>query len=232
MKIAVLNYSGNVGKTTVARHLLLPRVLGAQLVSIESINADEAQGDAIKGKDFAQLQEFLLSTGSAVVDIGASNIEDLLALMKRYKGSHEDFDYFVIPCVPAKKQQADTVATLVGLSKMGVPHDKIRVVFNQVEDGDDVSQTFAAVLQFAKQEGFNGVRPNCTLGSNEIFQRLRGTDNSIAELADDGTDYKALIAAEADQTKKLALASQLATKRLAAGIVPELQACFEALDLT
>ena len=35
MKIAVLNYSGNVGKTTVARHLLLPRVLGAQLVSIE-----------------------------------------------------------------------------------------------------------------------------------------------------------------------------------------------------
>lgn len=26
MKIAVINFSGNVGKSTVARHLLLPRV--------------------------------------------------------------------------------------------------------------------------------------------------------------------------------------------------------------
>lgn len=231
MKIAVLNYSGNVGKTTVARHLLQPRVPGSKLVSIESINADEAQGDALKGKEFAQLQEFLLSTDSAVVDIGASNIEDLLVLMKKYKGSHEDFDYFVIPCVPAKKQQSDTVATLVGLSKMGVPHEKIRVVFNQVEDGDDLMRTFQAVFLFASQEGFVGVRPQCSIGSNEIFQQLKDTDSSIAELAEDGTDYKALIGKEPDADKKLELANKLATKRLAAGIVPELQACFEALGL-
>ncbi len=231
MKIAVLNYSGNVGKTTVARHLLHPRIPGSKLVSIESINADEAQGDALRGKEFAQLQEFLLATDSAVVDIGASNIEDMLVLMKKYKGSHEDFDYFVIPCVPAKKQQSDTVATLVSLSKMGVPHAKIRVVFNQVEDGDDLLRTFQAVFLFASQEGFGGVRPQCSIGSNEIFQRLKGTDSSITELADDDTDYKALIGKEPDADKKLELANKLATKRLAAGIVPELQACFEALGL-
>ena len=231
MKIAVPNYSGNVGKTTVARHLLLPRMPDAQLVNIESINADEAQGDALKGKDFAQLQEFLLSTGSAVVDVGASNIEDLLSLMKRYEGSHEDFDYFVIPCVPAKKHQADTVATLVGLSKMGAPHDRVRVVFNQVEEVDEVAQTFAAVLQFAKQEGFDAVTPNCAISTNEIFQRLRGSADSIAKLAADATDYKALIARKTDQSKKIDLANHLATKRLAAGIAPELEACFEALAL-
>ncbi len=39
MKIAVINFSGNVGKSTVARHLLMPRVEGADLISVESLNA-------------------------------------------------------------------------------------------------------------------------------------------------------------------------------------------------
>ena len=39
MKIAVINFSGNVGKTTIARHLLLPRIDGAELFSVESLNA-------------------------------------------------------------------------------------------------------------------------------------------------------------------------------------------------
>ena len=46
MKIAVINFSGNVGKSTVARHLLLPRIPGAELIAIESLNADEGQGQA------------------------------------------------------------------------------------------------------------------------------------------------------------------------------------------
>ena len=44
MKIAVINFSGNVGKTTVARHMLLPRVEGAELINVESLNADEGHG--------------------------------------------------------------------------------------------------------------------------------------------------------------------------------------------
>lgn len=40
MKLAVLNFSGNVGKSTVARHLLAPRIPGCPLVAVESINAE------------------------------------------------------------------------------------------------------------------------------------------------------------------------------------------------
>ncbi len=43
MKVAVINFSGNVGKTTIARHLLAPRITGAEVISIESINADDGQ---------------------------------------------------------------------------------------------------------------------------------------------------------------------------------------------
>ena len=86
MKVAVINFSGDVGKTTVARHLLLPRITGAEIIAVES----------------------------AVVDIGASNVEELLALMQRYRGSHEDFDCFVVPTVAALKQQQDTIRPHAG----------------------------------------------------------------------------------------------------------------------
>ncbi len=78
MKLAVINYSGNVGKTTVARHLLAPRVPDCQVVAVESINADDGQPVTIRGRQFAQLQEFLQSVDNVVVDIGASNVEELL----------------------------------------------------------------------------------------------------------------------------------------------------------
>ena len=91
MKLAVINFSGNVGKTTVARHLLAPRIPRCEVVSVESINADEGQPVTIRGRQFAQLQEFLQSVDDVVVDVGASNVEDLLKLMRRYQGSHEDY---------------------------------------------------------------------------------------------------------------------------------------------
>ena len=96
MKIAVINFSGNVGKTTVARHLLAPRLNNAQVIAVESINSDgNAEADAIRGKQFGELLEAMALMDDAVVDIGASNVEDFVNLMKQYRGSHEDFDFYV-----------------------------------------------------------------------------------------------------------------------------------------
>lgn len=111
MKIAVINFSGNVGKTTISRHLLMPRIPGAELIAIENINADEShRGQSLRGRQFGELQEYMQTVNSLIVDIGASNVEDLMALMRRYRGSHEDFDFFVVPTVAARKQQQDTMA--------------------------------------------------------------------------------------------------------------------------
>jgi hypothetical protein len=46
MRICVINFSGNVGKTLVAAQLLQPR-LNAAVISIESINAD-ASNDGVE----------------------------------------------------------------------------------------------------------------------------------------------------------------------------------------
>ena len=235
MKIAVINFSGNVGKTTIARHLLLPRVKGATLIAIESINADDSQGQSLRGRQFGELQEYLQTVDSVVVDIGASNVEDWLALMRKYRGSHEDFDYFVVPSVPTIKQQQDTIATLIELSRIGVPASRIRVVFNMVEHGVEVEQAFDVLLRFLKEKPFANFSIRCCLGGNEIYGRVRysapGTNLQLSQLALDDKDYKAMIIAAKDVGEKLALAQALATRRLACGVVPELDACFAALAL-
>ena len=159
MKVAVINFSGNVGKTTIARHLLLPRIPGAELIAIESLNTDEGQGQGLRGRQFGELQEYLQTVSSVVVDIGASNVEELMGQMQRYRGSHEDFDAFVVPTVPALKQQQDTIATLIELSRLGVPTSRLKVVFNMVESGITVAQAFDPLLAFLKQQPIARANP-------------------------------------------------------------------------
>lgn len=231
MKIAVLNFSGNVGKTTIARHLLVPRIPGAELISVESVNADEGSKTALRGAQFAELQEYLQTVDSAVVDIGASNVDQLLFLMQSYRGSHEDFDCFVVPTVPPLKQQQDTIATLIDLARLGVPPSRLKVLFNMTEPGRAIEQTFYLLLAYLGEHPIAVPNTACRLGANEIYARIRGIQADLGTLARDATDYKSLIAQAKDAPQKLALAQKLATRRLATGVVLELDACFAALDL-
>lgn len=231
MKVAVINFSGNVGKTTVARHLLLPRISGAKIVTIESINADEAEVQSLRGRQFSELQEYLQLADNVIVDIGASNVEELLALMKRYRGSHADFDHFVVPTVPALKQQQDTIATLVELSHLGAPAGKVHLVFNMLDETDELARAFDPVLSFLSAHPVALADRGCRLSTNEIYELVKRTGTDIAALRDDDTDYKALIANAPDQAEKLLLARRLAIRRLAMGVIPELDACFAALGM-
>lgn len=231
MKLAVINFSGNVGKSTIARHLLAPRIPRCEVIAVESINADDAQGKTVRGRQFAELQEFLQTPANVVVDIGASNVEEMLMLMRRYRGSHLDFDGYIVPTVPARKQQQDTAATLAELARIGVPASRVRLVFNQVADDEPVERVFETLLAYCAASGNVVPRLAACLHYNEVYARVRGTDQSLKALAADATDYKQRIA-QADSTNdKVTLAQQLATQRLARGILPELDACFDALDL-
>lgn len=231
MKIAVINFSGNVGKSTVARHLLLPRIQGAELIAVESVNADGGEVQALRGRQFGELQEYLQTVDSAVVDIGASNVEELLGLMQLYRGSHADFDCFVVPTVPALKQQQDTIATLVELARLGVPPSRVKLLFNMVEHGANPAHAFGVVLGFVNDHPVAQANTACRLGMNEIYARINGHAGDLRTLVRDETDYKGLIARARDTAEKLALAQRLATRRLASGVVPELDACFAALAL-
>lgn len=229
MKIAVINFSGNVGKSTVARHLLAPRMNNAAVISVETINSDGTQDEAIKGKQFGELQEALLMLDNAVVDVGASNVEDFINLMQQYKGSHEDYDFFVVPTVPDNKQMRDTLSTIDALADIGVPAKKIRLVFNMVEIDDVPERVFSGLFDYHAAEKTFTLRPDAVIHVNDIFGKLIGAKKTIPEILDDATDYKEKIKTAKDSAEKLHFAQLLSIKRLAAGVSEELDAVFKTL---
>ncbi len=229
MKIAVINFSGNVGKSTTARHLLAPRIPDATIIPVETINSDGTTDEALKGKEFGKLMELLAISEAAVVDVGASNVEDFINQMQQFKGSYEDFDYFVVPTVPATKQQRDTIATIDALSKIGIGPDRIRLVFNQVETGDNALTLFAPLVSYHETYQNFTLKPDTVIHVNEIFGLLKDSAQSIPALLDDETDYREKIRSAKTQEEKIQFSRRLSIKRLAAGVNDELNQVFDRL---
>ncbi len=230
MKVAVINFSGNVGKSTVAKHLLMPRMPGAEFVAVESINSDEGDGEVVRGKQFGQLQEQLLLIEAAVIDIGASNVEDFMKLMQRYRGSHEDFDYFVVPAVKESKQIRDTIATISAVAAMGVPPKKTRLVFNKLEADETVEEAFYPLFAYHDDTKAFTLKPQAVIEYSELYQKLRTHRLSVADLLADETDYKARLRDARDPDEKVHAVAMNSMRRLAHSASENLDAVFAAIS--
>lgn len=233
MKVAVINFSGNVGKTTVSSHLLKPRMADAQIFSIESINqgadADGLDVEKMKGKKYGELIDELMPLDSAIIDIGASNVEDFLKLMQQYDGSHEEFDFFVVPVVKEKKAQADTVNTIRSLQKLGIEKKRIRLLFNKVDIDESVNDEFAALFGLAAAEKGFVINDECVIYANEVYERLKAVGKSLGEITNDAVDYRAkLREAKTDEDKDFCI-KMVALKRLAITANKNLDDVFKAV---
>jgi len=233
MKVVVMNFSGNVGKTTVAGHLLKPRMGNAPIFSIESINVDaSADGldvEKMKGKKYGDLVQELMKLDDAIIDVGASNVEEFIKLMQQYDSSHEEFDYFVIPVVKEKKQQADTINTIQALKRLGISKNKIRVVFNKAEVDDAIEEEFQSILGYAKMEKSFLANPKAVIHVNEVFERMKEVGKSLGDITADETDYRAKLRVAKDDAEKDHCVRMVALKRLGVTANKNLDAAFSAI---
>lgn len=203
MKIAVLNYTGSVGKTVIASHLLAPRLSNSQIFAIESTN--ETAGDLgldidqLRGEQFGQLFRELLILDNAIIDVGASNIEDFLDHMLKYEDSHAEIDLFVLPVVSTGKAQRETIKTVSALVGLGVEPKRIQVIFNRVEG--DVEDNFSSILMYAQKSGEFIANPAVAIFENEVFELLAEQRTTIADVLADKTDYRQKLR-EADRKNK------------------------------
>ncbi|TFW28468.1 StbB family protein [Duganella callida] len=193
MKVAVLNYTGTVGKTTIAAHLLSPRMNNAPIFAIETIN-ETAGGNGldvekIRGDKFRDLFKKLMVIDDAIIDVGASNVEAFLDGMVKFEDSHMEFDSFVIPVTSGSKEQKETISMVSTLSDFGIPAEKIHLIFNRVES--DVAEEFGPVLNFVKKSKSCIANPEAAIFENELFDMLSVKKLAIGDVLADETDYKA-----------------------------------------
>ena len=201
MKICVLNLSGNVGKSTLAVHLLAAFAAGAKIISVESINASNVNDvealdvEELSASRFKEIFREIMLNDDVIVDVGASNVAAFMTEMTRFKSAVGEFDLVLVPTVPADKQQRDTIATIDWLHKLGIDGQKVRVLFNQyaTESLEPIELVYAQVAGYGATEGKGKAvfEPHAIVMQNEVFELAKSSKKTIMELAQDGTDWKA-----------------------------------------
>lgn len=201
MKICILNMSGNVGKSTLAIHLLAAFNSHAKIVSVESVNASNA--DDVKGVEvetlgagrFKDIYREVMLHDDVIVDVGASNVVAFMNEITRFKSSVGEFDMVIVPTVPADKQQKDTNSTIDWLSKLGIEGKRVRVVFNQYDSGtlEPLEMVYPQVFGYLMTEGKGKAvyEPHAVVAHNEVFELIKPTGRTIKQVAEDTTDWRA-----------------------------------------
>ena len=230
MKVVLINFSGNVGKSTLATNLLASRMNQPERFQIESLNTGgDPEALKIKGARFGQLVQSVLKADDAIIDVGASNVEDFIDLMKQYEGSHEGFDYFLVPAVKEKKQQMDSINTLKALLDIGVPPETIRVVFNKVGRDESPEEEFSALVGYiASTESIEFV-PDAIVYENEIFEMLAGSGKSLHEIMTDPVNYREMLRQTKDEAERDHCAKMVGMKMLGATATKNLDSTFKTL---
>ena len=151
---------------------------------------------------------------------------DFIHLMEQYSGSHEDFDLFIVPVVKESKQTKDSIATINTLSSMGIPQEKIRIIFNRANIDDIIEDEFFPLFSYYEDNRNFTIRPKATIYSSDLYQNLSSKKVSIAELLSDTTDYKTKLRETTDLDEKVDIVTRISMRRLAASAQKNLDAVF------
>jgi GTP-binding protein EngB required for normal cell division len=221
MKIVVLNYSGNVGKSTLCNTLLSPRIEPAKIFRIESVNdsgLSNAEEEKLRGSQFRKLLHDILLVNDAIIDVGTSNVEEFILMMTEYDDAYDDFDYFIVPVLAdnkAIKEAQDSIKTIQTLHKIGVPKEKILVVFNRLDKRLELRDEASIIFNFYQKSAIFTLNENAVVYNSELWLGLAKTKQSFYTVINDQTDYKSALAQETDDKKREAIINKWTTQRLA-----------------
>ncbi|WP_348529353.1 StbB family protein [Pseudomonas syringae] len=232
MKVVAINYTGTVGKTTICANVLSPRMPGAPIYAIESINETaENLGldvEKLRGSKFRELFQKLMLEDQAIIDVGASNVEDFMNHLAGFEEAHDEIDYYVVPVTSGTKEQKETVSMIETLTAMGIPASKIRLIFNRVQS--DVDTEFSIVISYYNRSKTFTMNPQCAVFETELFDALSVKRISLSSLMADETDYKSMLKDKsADMHDREYWSDMYGLKLLARGVNRKLDVVFTEL---
>ncbi|WP_225776416.1 StbB family protein [Pseudomonas sp. Marseille-Q5115] len=230
-KFLMVSYSGSVGKTVAALHLLYPRVPGAKFIALETINQSAsdlglAEVEKMQGKKVRELLEHLVLEDAAIVDVGASNIEQFFAEMTRFHGATDEFDLVVVPVCPDDKSWQEGLKTVESLLQIGVEADRIRILPNKIKE--DPREEIPQVFEYAKKKKIP-MNPDAFIFESEVYGYLAHHKMSFRDLIGDNRDYRAEAKAATDPAERSKLARLHSWTSQAKPVQANLDVAFDAL---
>ena len=233
MKVVVLNNTGNVGKSFIAREVIYANLPEPKIIlDFETYNLPNCVFKGVDSRQFNRktFKEMLRTaafTDNVVIDVGSSNITDFFEEMKKYCGELMDYDYFVVPTVLDDKQDSDTLKVLDLLAAFGL-QEKTRIIFNRVSSisQDILSSKVARKAGELKLFFCEKMR----IEEHSTVNEITGARLTLAEILDDSMDYRAAALATEDTEKRKRLYDKHLLKVSAVGLRSECQNVWKLLN--
>ena len=196
MKVMILNNSGNVGKSFIARELFYFNMQNVcddvALIEVETHNSASSKFGIetikISGRELNTLFKQILINDCVVVDVGASNIIALFQELEKNNADNiiDEIDYFVVPVNTKAKIQDDSLKILLALNTLNIPKSKIKVIFNAV---DDIKQMNAFIQKASK---IVDIDENLVIPEYSYLNEIEKMGVTTYQLTNSDKDYKAL----------------------------------------
>ena len=230
MKTLILNSSGNVGKSTITKEFLYPRLENALIVEIETVNASNINNSDLNitkynvNDDIGELYLSCIENENVLVDIGASNLSGFFEKVLDFDGFLDLFDFFVVPTVSTIKETEDTIKTIGFLQSVGVEDEKIKVIPNKIKK--DVKSEFAILFKNLPIE----VNQDVFIKDSKLFSNLALLKTDIKSIFKTDLDYykNEILSAETPQDKMRLIKMDM-SNRMAHTIIKNFDEMFSVL---
>jgi MinD-like ATPase involved in chromosome partitioning or flagellar assembly len=185
-----------MGKTTLVKHLLAPRMPDARIVCLESTNAGSDEiTSAIRlnaDDEFGSLVDILAIEDELIVDLGSSEAKEMIRKLKEYESAIQEFDYVLVPVIPDPKAIEDTISTVMTLHALNVPPERIRILFNRVpvHMADKIRIIFSQLIDTV--EGKATIDTSLVIFQYEIYNALKGSSTNVTDVVTDQKDWKSI----------------------------------------
>lgn len=233
INVVVLSITGAAGKSTFAKHGLVPQLPNARLVCIEDWNAGDGKADLeISARAFYQLATQLNADTdfSFVVDVGASNAREMVKHFQDLELTRQEIDFWVVPVRAGAKERLDTLRTLESLLAMDIDPSTIVVVAQAVTDVAVVDHQFGALKNEVRDLGVIYAE-QCVL-FNEVYDLLKGGARTVFDVCKERPDFAALKAQHrGDEKRLLEVGNQMLLYSLSATAVRNLMSVVESTPL-
>lgn len=143
----------------------------------------------LSGENFDAALKALNNLESAIVDNAAHNTEYVIDFMKNNSDSHKIFDYFLVPVVEGGKELEDSLNTIKALLKLGVPHNSIKIIFNNTNYSENIEDKFEYLLSHLDELKIS-YDTNAVIEQSILYRRLSELDISLSDLLSIPIDEK------------------------------------------
>lgn len=235
--VCVLALTGKVGKSTFVNNVLAPRMPSAKIYRLETINLSgmsETEVVKMKGQDLVKLQNELAKVNTAIVDVGASNIEAFMLALSQQPGAHMDYDYFVIPieATDKKSDAIDEFLSLVDLlHRQGVEPERIKVLFNKLAVNTDIEYEMRKIIKAHQVDGLFTLDARAVIHDSPAFAALSEVGKTFAAMCHDKTDYRKEFKSTPieDMPRRLELTKLMRAQNSVKPVLKEFDTVFEVL---